>query len=253
MARPVYDLEEAPVYVEPVEKLLNTDSVVAEGSYFEKLVLRILKNIKAVKQEADATTMLAEDSIPKNEKGAPRGVATLGEDMKLAQRMDYTHLDGVPGALPAQGGNADTAVRLKTARNISLSGGVTGVATKFDGSGDIVIPVTGINVANANAGTLAIARGGTGGTSPANARANLGVAYGTTAGTVCQGNDMRLSNARTPTAHNQGAGTITPGTFPGAVTANSNTAYTTRQVRNIVMSAATGTATQNGDVYHVYK
>lgn len=33
--------------------------------------------------------------------------------------------------------------------------------------------------------------------------------FGTTAGTVCQGNDSRLSDARTPLAHNQSAATIT--------------------------------------------
>ena len=35
-----------------------------------------------------------------------------------------------------------------------------------------------------------------------------GVKYGTTEGTACQGNDSRLSNARTPTAHNQASSTI---------------------------------------------
>ena len=35
-----------------------------------------------------------------------------------------------------------------------------------------------------------------------------GVKYGTTEGTACQGNDSRLSNARTPTAHNQASNTI---------------------------------------------
>lgn len=37
--------------------------------------------------------------------------------------------------------------------------------------------------------------------SASTARTNLGVAYGTTAGTVAQGNDSRLSDSRTPTAH----------------------------------------------------
>lgn len=40
--------------------------------------------------------------------------------------------------------------------------------------------------------------------------------FGTTANTFCQGNDSRLSDARTPTAHNQDASTITTGTLPVA-------------------------------------
>lgn len=50
-------------------------------------------------------------------------------------------------------------------------------------------------------------------------------AWGTTAGTFCQGNDSRLSNARTPTAHNHSATEITSGTMAtaqlGSGTANS--------------------------------
>ena len=41
-------------------------------------------------------------------------------------------------------------------------------------------------------------------------------AFGTAAGTVCQGNDSRLSDARTPTAHNHAAGDITSGTLDDA-------------------------------------
>jgi hypothetical protein len=40
----------------------------------------------------------------------------------------------------------------------------------------------------------------------------LSVKFGTTAGTVCEGNDYRLSNARTPTAHNHAAGDL-PSTY----------------------------------------
>jgi hypothetical protein len=40
--------------------------------------------------------------------------------------------------------------------------------------------------------------------------------FGTTANTFCQGNDSRLSDARTPIAHNQAAETITSGTLDNA-------------------------------------
>jgi len=42
----------------------------------------------------------------------------------------------------------------------------------------------------------------------------LAGSFGTTAGTFCEGNDSRLSNARAPTAHNHSASEITSGTLP---------------------------------------
>lgn len=66
-------------------------------------------------------------------------------------------------------GTASNATVLQTARTIAIQDGVTGTATSFNGSANISIPVTGINVSVANAGTLAVARGGTGITSPGTA------------------------------------------------------------------------------------
>jgi len=60
-------------------------------------------------------------------------------------------------------GNASTATTLQTARTIAISGPVTGTATSFNGSANIVIPVTALDVAHANVtGTLAVDHGGTG-------------------------------------------------------------------------------------------
>lgn len=73
----------------------------------------------------------------------------------------------------ADTGSAATAVKLKTARSIAISGGATGTATDFDGSGNITIPVTGLNMANANAGTLPVVRGGTGTTTSTGTGANV--------------------------------------------------------------------------------
>jgi hypothetical protein len=59
-------------------------------------------------------------------------------------------------------GTASNATVLQTARTIAISGGVTGTATSFNGSANITIDATAINVGTATAGTLAVARGGTG-------------------------------------------------------------------------------------------
>jgi len=59
-------------------------------------------------------------------------------------------------------GNANTATTLQTARTIAISGGATGTATSFNGGANITIPVTGLDMAKATAGTLATGRGGTG-------------------------------------------------------------------------------------------
>lgn len=59
-------------------------------------------------------------------------------------------------------GNAGTATTLATSRTIAISGAVTGTATSFNGSQNITIPITALDVGVATAGTLAVARGGTG-------------------------------------------------------------------------------------------
>jgi hypothetical protein len=59
-------------------------------------------------------------------------------------------------------GTAANATILQTTRTIAISGGATGTATSFNGSANITIPVTGLNVSTADSGTLAVTRGGTG-------------------------------------------------------------------------------------------
>ena len=112
--RGFYQLEENPE-LQDVERLLDSDEVRAEGSFFERLILRILNNINAAKKKAEsraanigtpggaapldengkvpADQLPSMDYIPNSEKNAPGGVPTLDEDGKIP-------LDQFPGAGP---------------------------------------------------------------------------------------------------------------------------------------------------------
>lgn len=76
--------------------------------------------------------------------------------------------------------------------------------------------------------------------------ATIGLTYGTTANTVCEGNDVRLSDARTPLAHTHVAANITD--FSEAVddrvssllVAGSNITLTYNDVANTLTIASTG-------------
>jgi hypothetical protein len=56
---------------------------------------------------------------------------------------------------------AGSAGALTTSRNISISTGATGTATAFNGTSDIIIPITALDAGYISAGTLPIARLGT--------------------------------------------------------------------------------------------
>ena len=117
-------------------------------------------------------------------------------------------------------------------------------------------------------GEIPVEHGGTGATTAEGARANLGLSYGSAAGTVCQGNDSRLSDARTPTAHKHAAGDINSGTLGvarggtgvgtmtsgAALIGNGTGAPTFRAITNLAAkgaaSASTNLATANTVVYH---
>jgi len=110
-------------------------------------------------------------------------------------------------------GNASSATKLATARTIALATGATGTATAFDGTGNIVIPVTALDAARLSAGVIPTARlSGTYAIGISGKAATAGVA------------DTATSATSAATATNVSGGSVnaTTGSFSGAVTTNSN-------------------------------
>ena len=102
------------------------------------------------------------------------GTAAVGTSAKYA-REDHVHpaQTTVSGSSGSCTGNAATATKLAAAKTIAISGGATGTATSFDGSSNITIPVTALDMSKASTGTLAVARGGTGLTASPSMLVNL--------------------------------------------------------------------------------
>jgi hypothetical protein len=93
-------------------------------------------------------------------------------------------------------GNATTATTLETARTVAITGPITGTATSFNGSANISIPVTALDVSHVNVtGTLAVNHGGT------------GVTTSTGTGSVVLSDSAALTG--TPTAPTAAIGTTT--------------------------------------------
>ena len=103
-----------------------------------------------------------------------------GEGLTLIRAV---HLNTIEDGLVAAAATADSAVALAN--------------TKADATRQIIAG-TGLS----GGGSLTVDR-------------TLAVVYGTTAGTAAQGNDSRLSDARTPVAHTQAASTISDSTAVG--------------------------------------
>jgi hypothetical protein len=97
------------------------------------------------------------------------------------------------------------------------SGAPSGALLEVNNLSDVSNPATALT----NIGGVPTSRSisaGTGLTGGGDLTANrtLTVSYGSTAGTACQGNDARLSDARTPLSHVHAASDVTSGTFDNA-------------------------------------
>ena len=138
-----------------------------------------------------AVDIIAKVAIPSNQKGMANGVATLdsagiipanqlpsyvddvlefatlanfpsvGEAGKIYIAIETSKTYRWTGAVYVAIGGAeaaDTALRLFTARTISISDGATGTATQFDGSANITIPITEIDATKITKGLIPSAR-----------------------------------------------------------------------------------------------
>ena len=88
----------------------------------------------------------------------------------------------------------------------------------------------------------------------------ISVKYGTSSTTACKGNDSRLSDARTPTAHNHNASDVTStddttARLAGKVldNAGSQQTLTISQVRNIKFGTTVPTTVTEGELYFQYE
>lgn len=74
----------------------------------------------------------------------------------------YINNNGIATTISSYEGNSATATKLASGKTIAISGAVTGTATSFDGSSNITIPTTAIDISKVNSGKLAVSYGGTG-------------------------------------------------------------------------------------------
>ncbi len=116
------------------------------------------------------------------------------------------------GNLTAAGTNL--AAVLDVIDDLALGGGGGAVDSVNGETGTVVLDAADVDAAPTSR-TISAGTGLTGG-GDLSANRTLAVSYGTTAGTAAQGNDSRLSDARTPTSHVHGAADISSGTVATA-------------------------------------
>lgn len=114
-------------------------------------------------------------------------------------------------------GNTTSATKLQNARTIAISGGATGTATSFDGSGNITIPVTGLDMNKANAGTLPVGRGGTGATTFTSGNVLVGAGTGAIT-TIAKTN----ANTANTLVQRDGSGNFSAGTITANLTGHAS-------------------------------
>lgn len=113
----------------------------------------------------EGTTKLSDKYQPKGSYAAASHTHTIAQITNLQSTLDGKsnngHVHNYAGSSSA-GGSANSAVKLATARNFSISGGATAAAVSFNGTGNATLSVTSLNTDYLNNGsnTLILACGG---------------------------------------------------------------------------------------------
>lgn len=115
--------------------------------------------------DSDQSSTLSLLEAHENDRNAHPFYVTLDTAQTIQSAKTFTNMVTFSGGLTGNvtGNVSGSASKLATARSIALSGGVTGTATNFDGSGNIVIPVTSVDATKLN-GTASINTTGNAGT-----------------------------------------------------------------------------------------
>lgn len=200
-----------------------------------KIILDVDRQTPATTKQLTKVLQDAENNISNlNKNKAPNSHAwsdaDSGVNHGLADGTHYGHIK-VGNGLTVNSGKVDVAYgnsantacqgndsRLSNARKnpnaVTFSDGTTN--TTYDGSSAKTVTAATIGAApaghtsvNATSSILGHVKIGTG---IANNSGTISVSYGTAAGTACQGNDSRLSDARTPKSHAATATTYGGGT-----------------------------------------
>ena len=113
----------------------------------------------------EGTTKLSDKYQPKGSYAASSHTHTIAQITNLQSTLDGKsnngHTHNYAGS-SSSGGAANSAVKLSTARNFSISGGATAAAVSFNGSDAVTLSVTSLNTDYLNNGsnTLILACGG---------------------------------------------------------------------------------------------
>lgn len=176
MGAPFAEAEEPQYDVGAIRRA--TANTPAYAELFNDIFQKLIDNTAAVKK-------LAEEAVPASQKGEANGAASLDENGKIPKSqipaLDYilTSQKGVAGgAASLDSGGKIPKSQIPSLDYVPTSqrGAANGVASLDAGSKIPAAQIPTLNASVLTAGTLPVARGGTGATNAATARANLGAA-----------------------------------------------------------------------------